>query len=719
LSATLDPPWKSDEERSMSRLPRAPRFLTAAALLAGLAGAVVLGGTQGCDCGDATSSRRAAPENGLAARRVGARRPARVAGERRRGCQPERMLEACHGGDPYECELGRLLHGKADLATMAGLLKDQPRDMEALLRALFPAIGGKPIADRPIPIPPGAVFAHKGFAPYPLPSRVDWLADPFRNNSWRLRFQSLDWFFPYIRGDAAALDTGAAILADWVRQMLFTTPTNNLTWTDHAVSMRLDRAAQLTERYIADHAVLNRRYLVAAAQLIVTHLYVLAAGCCYAQGHNHGVLHDLAILTWVKRYPALRDGPRMLELATRRLLEQQVRPSVTSDGVHVENSPCYHVFYVGLLNRAIRIAMDAGEKPPADIVHARDSMFEPLVQALQPDQTLAQFGDCNDARQSRRLRELVKDTRALGVGDPAALAPLEWVLSGGKSGVAPALDRVYEIGGYASFRDRWDPATGTGTTVHFKTSHLSRVHYHADETAFEVFAYGRTLIVEPGAFSYDSKDPLFDYQRSPSAQNVLVVDDDDRLEQPARPTSRVVAHGVDGKTVWVQGTHVRYARLGVSSLVRTLAFAKPDTIIVIDHVKAAGQHRYAQHFHLSPDLSHVQLASDRAVVASMDGGPSVAIAAAQPATIETPRGVADGAVRKGWHFPDYLVKKPAYDVVMRHAGSEIDLPVLIVLSAPGHAARIPADIAYREEGQLATLSWRLDGIEHTLSVPRH
>jgi hypothetical protein len=248
---------------------------------------------------------------------------------------------------------------------------------------------------------------------------------------------------------------------------------------------------------------------------------------------------------------------------------------------------------------------------------------------------------------------------------------------------------------------------------------LACVAGHADETAFDVFAYGRTLVVEPGACCYVADDPLFEYQRSPSAQNVLVVDDDDTVATSAMPTSGVVAHGVDGKTVWVQGTHTSYARLGISSLVRTLAFAKPDTIIVIDHVVAAGQHRYAQHFHLHPDLSTIQVAGDRAVIARMEGGPSVAIAAAQPANIETPRGVADGATRKGWYFPDYLVKKPAYDVVMRHAGSEVDLPVVIALSAPGQATRIPSDIVYREEGQLATLSWRLDGIEHSLSVPRH
>ncbi len=637
---------------------------------------------------------------------------------RQEGCDPEQLLAACEGGDAYDCALGRLIAGRGDVASLSAVMVEKPADMDTLVRQLFPSIGDKPIVDQPLPVPSGQVFKPKGFDPYPIPVPVNWRADPERNNSWRLWFQSLDWFYPYIRGDAAALDAGAALLLHWVDQELYATPALDYTWKDHAISIRIDRASRLAMKYIETRPVLNRRFLHAAARLIVTHMYALAARCRYAAGHNHGVMHDLAILTWVGRFPALRDGARIHDLARRRLLEEQVRPSVTSDGSHVENSPCYHLVYLELLNRAIREARDAGEAPLVEIIRARDSMIEPMVQHLQPDLSVAQFGDCSDASHSRKLNALLKETRKLG-GDPSVLAPLEWVLSRGKRGTAPRLDRVYEVGGYAVFRDRWDAATGEGTVAHFKTSRLSRVHVHADETAFEIFAHGRELIVEPGLFTYVADDPFKAYQASPSAQNVLVVDDDDTLNRFASPASRVLGHGMAGSIAWVQGTHENYKKRGVSSLVRTFAFAKPDTFIVIDHVRAEKQHQYAQHFHLHPDLSRLRIVDDRTVVASIDGGPSLTIAAgARPARIESPRGVAEGAVRKGWYFPDFQVAKPAYDVVLRHTGADVDLPVVIALSAPGQAPRMPGHIAYREEGESATVTWQLDGAEHSLRVPR-
>ena len=673
-----------------SRRPRSPaRFHLRAGLIAVMACASIAG----CDCND-SSSARVEPSY-----------------------EPERALAACDGGNPYECEWGRLLKGRGDLASLGRLLDGQPKDMDALLRRFFPEIGDKPISDRPMSVPSGLVFDHKSFDPYTIPVPVDWRADPFSNNSWRLYFQSLQSYFKFPPGQAG-VEAGAALLADWVDQVLHASPPLEWTWGDHAMSMRLDRAARLSERYIASSPVLDRGYLHAAARLIATHLYALASDCRYRTAHNHSMMHDLAVLRWVRRFPALRDGERMRELTGRRMMERQVRQSVTEDGVHIENSGCYHLFYVDLVNNAIGELAQDGQKPPEDLVRLRDSMLEPLVHHLQPDLSFAQFGDCPDVVQSSRLKKLLTRIRELGVGDPSALAPLEWVVSGGKRGAAPPVTRVYEKGGYAFFRDRWDGPADAITAGHFKTGHQSGVHYHADDTGFEVFAHGHELIVGPGVYTYVAEDPFRDYQRSPSAHNVLVVDDSSKVSAKPDPRTRVLAHGSEADVAWVQGTHASYEVLGVTSLVRTFAFARPDTFVVVDHVAAEDRHDYAQHFHLHPDVSQVRVADDRTVVAGVEGGPSLTITAAvRPDAIETARGVAEGAVRKGWHFPDIQTRLPAHDVVLRVKAGDVDLPVLIVVSPPGQTARVPRDIAYREEKGAATVTWRVDGVERSLRVP--
>jgi Heparinase II/III-like protein/Heparinase II/III N-terminus len=632
------------------------------------------------------------------------------------GCTGDDLLAsggaAGTGADDYYADVWeRLVRTHGELDGMDDLVVGEPDDMDGFLRSLFPAIGDKPIGDVPIEVPGGLVFEHAGFAPYAVPVPVDWGADPYANVSWRLYFQSLSWI-------ADDIDRGAALLADWVDQALYSEPALDQTWADHAASMRLDAAARLTERYIAEKAVLDRRYLSAAAQLILTHLYALASDHEYATAHNHSMMHDLAVLAWVKRYPGLRDGERMWDDTSRRMLERQVLRSVTEDGLHIENSGCYHFLYLGLVNRAIAVYRDAGAEVPPDLIRVRDSMIEPLVQHLQPDLSFAQFSDCGDADRSAGLRRMLERIRELGVGDLSLLAPLEWVTSGGERGTEPVLDRVYEAGGYAFFRDRWDLSSGAAVAGHFKVAHRSGVHYHADETTFEIFAHGHELVAEPGAFTYVADDPFRAYQRGPAGQNVLVVDEDATLSTAPTSKSRVAAYGGRGDVSWVQGTHANYEALGIESLTRTFAFVKPDTFIVIDHVRASDRHDYAQHFHLHPDVARLDVANSRTVLASVDGGPALAIvAAAAPDAIETPRGVAEDGVVQGWHFPELHVKVPAFDVVFRQTRADADLPVLFVVSAPGQAPRVPTDITYGERGGVATITWRLDGFERSLRIP--
>jgi hypothetical protein len=626
-------------------------------------------------------------------------------------CSPARALEACDGGDAFECAWGRLLAARGSVASLQRVIDGDAADLDSLLRRLFPAIGDKTIVDEPLPVPPGLVFDQDPFGRYTIPVPVDWSADPFQNRTWRLYFQSFHWFAEYSRGDLADVEAGAALITDWVQQALYADPPLDSSWGDHSITIRLDRTAQLVDRYITDRPVLNRRFLHAAAQVIVTHLYALSAACCYSPRHNHGTMEDLALLTWAPHYPALRDGARMFEVAGRRLLDEQVHHSVTADGYHVENSGCYHLLYVQLINGAIDVYRSAGTSPPPELVRVRDSMIAPLVAHVQPDQTFPHFGDCEEEDVSGRLSRLLAKTRELDVGDPQVLAPLEWIVSAGARGTAPG-DQVFETGGYATFRDP------TGAAAHFKTSHLSPVHYHADETGFEVFAHGRALLVQAGTYTYEDDDPLFAYQRSPAAHNVLAVDDDATIRRRASDAARILAHGVDGDIPWVQGTHANYRRLGVASLVRTFAFAKPDTFIVIDHVAAFSRHRYSQHFHLTPDVAEIQRAGDRSVLATIAGGPSLSITAASaPDRIETPRGVQEGARIAGWYFPKFLTQVPAYEVTFESDAGNADLATVIVVTAPGEPVRVPEDVRYSEEQGTGVITWVLDGTRRQLRVP--
>jgi len=254
-----------------------------------------------------------------------------------------------------------------------------------------------------------------------------------------------------------------------------------------------------------------------------------------------------------------------------------------------------------------------------------------------------------------------------------------------------------------------------------RSSPPTTIHYHADETTFEIFARGIALITDTGTYSDDGDDPFTIHEALPSAHNVLVVDGDDRVPKGPSPASRIVASRLEPELSWVQGTHDHFADLGIERLVRTFAYAKPDDFAVVDHVRSDGNaHDYAQHFHLHPSLTRVDVIGDRAVVArgADDASPWIAlVAAATPDSIELLRG--GEAPLRGWYFPALYQKQPATEIVLayRRADVAVDLPVVIVIGRPGTTPSLLSGLTYVERDGAATLTWTSGGRTRQVTVP--
>jgi hypothetical protein len=355
---------------------------------------------------------------------------------------------------------------------------------------------------------------------------------------------------------------------------------------------------------------------------------------------------------------------------------EHTRTSVTSDGVHFEHSPDYHLLYLDLMLKSIDALVEAGERPPRELEERRDAMLENTVYLLQPNLTFPQFGDTENNPWGSRIRSYVEIARRQGA-DETILGELEWLASDGKAGAPPReLDRVWDVAGYAAFRDRWGP---DGTTGHFKCNHLSVAHYHKDEGTIEIFAHGTELIVDAGKYDYNSHGWHRKYQADVFAHNVLIVDDAS-YDPPDGPHIR--AHGGEGDLVWAQATHDGYAPRGIRDQVRTFAFAKPDEFVVSAAPRAHGRHRYAQHFHLLPALTDVRLHDARTVIATGPGLPVVVLAAAAPAR---------ASLEESTYFPSWGKKLANTDVVFRQelGGGEHELPVVITIAPPGAEPRLP------------------------------
>lgn len=583
--------------------------------------------------------------------------------------------------------------------------------LDGILRVVFPEAAGKIRVEEALELE-AAVYSVHGFPDFEITAPIDWTADPHGNNSWRLFFQDLHWITELPTRSAAY------VLTSWAEQVLPLDSPLDYTWYDAAVAQRLDSAVEFIDRYLADGGPFDPRVLLATAKILLTHRAVLAEPDCYTSWSNHGLMQDIALLRQALRFEHLPGAARLGELAERRLVTHQVA-AVADDGVHIENSPGYHLFFTGLLLDVIDVYGAHGKRPPEAILRARDRLIATLPDFVQPNQTFPQFGDTANGplgAELQRLLERVSAQEARGIRSPPThhLEAVSFLASAGRHGAPPAeLDRVFPTTGYASFRSSWAVGEDSEAIVaHFKCARLTDVHAHDDETSFELFGFGRELIVDAGHHNFERSDPRTRFQYLPEAHNLLAVDDAPfQIRRPARLQAFALGHEYS----WVRGGHDYYAHLGVQTVSRTFAYHRPNQFLVLDAVRAEGPHRYRQGFNLHPDLDEVQFVSERHLVARGSDGRG-------PALVFTVIGEAFHVrVEDTVYFPDRNVVLKNYRVSFERAtlsGGSLVLPVLISLVAPGTTPLLPSEARIVETDGLWEVLWEVAGKSFSAVVPR-
>jgi hypothetical protein len=158
-------------------------------------------------------------------------------------------------------------------------------------------------------------------------------------------------------------------------------------------------------------------------------------------------------------------------------------------------------------------------------------------------------------------------------------------------------------------------------------------HGHADALSFDLYAYGRSLIMDCGAYSYYLGENWRNYFRGTGAHNTIVVDGQD---QSILMGSRHVYHMAqatlhewvsNGCFDFVDGSHDGYHRLAEPVTHRRgILFVKPEYWIVVDLLIGRGVHTLQQYFHLMPwAVPHLNQET-KAVRVDKHGSPAITIA---------------------------------------------------------------------------------------------
>ena len=549
------------------------------------------------------------------------------------------------------------------------------------------------------------------------------------SRSFEFRLQSWE---PFLRLAAGFETTGAEIYYSalkkfafaWLRQVYVAPkvgPDGSLlgeldeqsfpmAWYDMAVGLRTYRLAWFCERIAADASVTDAAFRSALRALYV-HLGVLARDKSFSSHSNHGFYQAIGQFAAARRFA---DLPMMAAYAEQGLQRWQniLSTQFSNNGVHLEHSPGYHQMVLGTLLGARTSGLLAHLAVPPDL----SKMQEVLSWMIAPDFTLAPIGDTDPQFAGENL----------GAVEELEVAPLAWLVSGGRTGTDPPMGAAeYRTEGYAFGRllsaGEDDPRRAAWLAQH--CGFHSRTHKHADHGSFIWHDQGRAILVDPGRYDYGPRskpgstlakagnwysDPRRIYVESTRAHNCVEIDGLDYPRVGVLPFGSGLQHcsvqsgGVVTECEFRHFETIRHRRV---------VFMKPGAyLLVIDWLAdtKAAPHEFRQLFTFAPNWLLDQKADRIDVTDSLAPSRDLVVKPMLPDMgIEQISMGREDPELAGWTSPGPRRLVPAPRIGLRTPPSSG--AVFCTLFAFG------SDISVGETTQIApaftsgTLSWRQDG----------
>jgi len=437
-----------------------------------------------------------------------------------------------------------------------------------------------------------------------VPSPIRWTVNPSHDREWLILLHK---FYYSVGLGMVYHETEAARYAEkWV----------DLTssWID-AVPLDFlpsDVAGRRIQNWIFAHYyfVTLHQSACIGPEFYVRFLESLHDQICYLREHltparNHRTLELCAIFLAAVVFPEFDEAKDWLAFSTQEL-SNNIQADFLPDGVHCELSTDYHhlvlknYLWIRKLARINQIDM------PDSIDEGIKKALEFSVYSHRPDGAIPSLSDGD----SRTFLDLLKQGYELYGSEH-----FKYVSSQGKAGTSPEhRSRGFAASGYYVLRSGWgdqgDPYHDQRYLI-FDCGPLGAGnHGHLDLLSFEMAAYGKPLIVDPGRYTYDESGEtnwrgLF---RGTSYHNTVLVDDKNQARYEWKKTrfkitgpepereikSFVTRPGLD----YLHGIARSHEYPVVHE--RKVLFINGEYWVIVDLLRATEPHKYDLLFHLSP-----------------------------------------------------------------------------------------------------------------------
>ncbi|MBR5704210.1 MAG: alginate lyase family protein [Bacteroidales bacterium] len=296
----------------------------------------------------------------------------------------------------------------------------------------------------------------------------------------------------------------------------------------------------------------------------------------FSPSGNHLIHQSSGILRAGICFPEFKDAEAWVQAGVDNL-NREISHQSYPDGCHFELDPGYHIGFVESYNDAIQVAVRNGRLGlfPSECLEQLVRMTNYYLDYRYPDGTHPCF---SDARRHDDLAdaELLKDVS--GYCDSPAARQLLWFATEGKEGDAPAYKSSgHPDTGFYTFRDGWFDAN---IIMPVKATERGMWHAQPDFGTFELWAYGKVLMPDAGAYTYSGDEEIERqraYFKQTARHNVLTLDDRDYDD----PQPKVLAWNPDGDKQVLIVEHQAYEGLTHR---RRIAFIEEKYFEVVDDV---------------------------------------------------------------------------------------------------------------------------------------
>jgi hypothetical protein len=458
------------------------------------------------------------------------------------------------------------------------------------------------------------------------------------------------------------------------------------------------------------------KFLYAHARHIETYLSTYFSPNTHLTGEALGLYYLGTLL------PEFKEAERW-RVTGARILYDELDRHVLPDGVYFEHSTYYHRYTTDFYTHLLLLTRANGGGPAVKVLEQKlIALLDHLLYITRPDGTTPLIGDDDGGTLVPLDDNAPNDFRGtLATGASlfaradykyvAGNAPESLLWLTGASGareydalsasVPSQESRAFKVAGYYVLRDGWERDAnymfldggphGAGA--------INYGHAHADALGFDLAASGRTILIDPGTYTYTGSHSLRDHFRTSQAHNTVTIDGESSSE-PAGPfrwghvaNTQTQAWHSTSRFDYFAAVHDGYRRLLSPAIhQRAVLFLKHDYWILRDRIKTVGPHRYDLSFHFAANVAPPQ-------IEEMYEGDYVRTANPDAPGLEL-YAFASGATWKaeeGWVSSVYGKKDtaPVYKLFVESAGDQefitIMMPLRVGASPIPRAARISAE----------------------------